>query len=111
MENCLFCKIANKEIDANIVYEDDQCIAFYDVVPAAPVHILIIPKVHIDSLAQATDEQLTGHLLHVGAQIAKENKDLDGYRVVVNTGKDGGQTVQHLHVHLLAGRAMTWPAG
>ena len=112
MDNCLFCKIVMKELASDFVYEDEQCVAFRDIAPAAPVHILVIPKQHVNSLNEATDECLTGHLVHVAAKIAKKEGMADqGYRVVINTGENGGQTVPHLHVHLLGERAMQWPPG
>ncbi len=113
MEDCLFCRIASGGIPAKKAYEDDTSLAFYDIDPKAPVHILIIPKKHIASVAAAdeSDFSLIAHLLEVARNLAKELKLDDGFRLVVNTGKDGGQTVHHLHVHLLGGRAMGWPPG
>ncbi len=112
--DCIFCKIAAGEIPAKIVYEDDVCIAFNDLEPQAPTHILVIPRVHIDSLDKASDDQkdLLGHLLLSAAEIARRDGFAeDGYRVVANTNSDGGQTVFHLHVHLLAGRQFVFPPG
>ena len=112
--DCIFCKIANKEIPSTIVYEDDEIIAFRDVNPEAPVHILVIPRKHIGSLNAATaeDERLLGKILLTIRQIAEEQGIAEeGYRVVNNCGELGGQTVQHLHFHLLGGREMLWPAG
>lgn len=112
--NCIFCKIVAKEIPAKIVFEDEHVLAFHDLHPQSPVHVLVIPKVHIASLAHATDEQsaLLGHCLRAVAKIAVELGVADkGYRTVINTGNDGGQTVHHLHVHLLAGRQHGWPPG
>ena len=112
--DCIFCKIANKEIPSKIVYEDNDVIAFHDVNPEAPVHILVIPKKHISSLNAATaeDEQLLGKILLTIQNIAKEQGIAEaGYRVVNNCGELGGQTVHHLHFHLLGGREMLWPAG
>ena len=112
--DCIFCKIANKEIPSKIVYEDNDVIAFHDVNPEAPVHILVIPKKHISSLNAATaeDEQLLGKILLTIQSIAKEQGIAEaGYRVVNNCGELGGQTVHHLHFHLLGGREMLWPAG
>lgn len=106
MEDCIFCKIIKKEIPSDIVYEDNEIIAFKDIQPLAPIHILIIPKKHIPSLAELSeeDEALVGKIYHVINQIAKEQGVLEkGYRVIVNCGKDAGQTVGHLHFHLLAG--------
>jgi histidine triad (HIT) family protein len=110
----IFTKIINREIPAAIVYEDDECIAFKDIDPKAPVHILIVPKKEIPSLADVTesDEALLGHLLVKAAEIAKDQGvSNSGYRIVVNTNPDGGQEVYHVHVHLLGGRQMTWPPG
>ena len=109
----IFSKIIRKEIAANIVYEDDRSLAFRDIQPQAPVHILIIPKQIIESIAtaQPTDEALLGHLLLVAKQVAIQENLVNGYRIVINTGADGGQTVYHLHLHLLGDRSMTWPPG
>jgi histidine triad (HIT) family protein len=113
MSETIFSKIIRKEIPADIVYEDDLALAFRDLHPQAPVHILIIPKKPIESIAEASeaDADLLGHLLLTVKRVATQ-EDLDeGYRIVINTGKDGGQTVFHLHLHLLGKRAMTWPPG
>ncbi len=115
MENCLFCKIVRKEIPSKKVFEDDAALAFYDVNPQAPVHILVIPKIHRGGfleMKEKEDDSLEGHLMGVIRKIVRE-KGLDqkGFRLVVNQGKDGGQTVSHLHYHLLGGRAMAWPPG
>ncbi|EDX85513.1 hypothetical protein S7335_3214 [Synechococcus sp. PCC 7335] len=112
-EDTLFSKIIRKEIPADIVYEDDQCLAFRDIAPQAPTHILVIPKKPIPKLseAQEEDKSLLGHLLLVVSDIAREQKLENGYRVVINTGEEGGQTVFHLHLHLLGGRALGWPPG
>jgi histidine triad (HIT) family protein len=109
----IFSKIIRKEIPTNIVYEDDLALAFRDVNPQAPVHILIIPKQPIESIAhaQTTDEGLLGHLLLIAKQVAIQEELVNGYRIVINTGNDGGQTVFHLHLHLLGQRAMAWPPG
>jgi histidine triad (HIT) family protein len=109
----LFQKIVDREIPAQIVYEDNQALAFRDIIPQAPVHILIIPKKPIPQIELATseDEALLGHLLYVATQIAKKEGLNDGYRLVVNNGAQGGQTVFHLHIHLLGGRALGWPPG
>jgi len=113
--DCLFCKIVSGAIPAKKVFEDDQAIAFPDINPQAPVHILVVPKKHIGSLAEvgrAEDgEALLGHLLALVQQIARSENLSGGYRTVINTGSDGGQTVHHLHLHLLGGRAMRWPPG
>ena len=112
-EDTNFGQIIRKEIPADIVYEDDLCLAFRDITPQAPTHILIIPKKPIPKLAaaQPEDKALLGHLLFTASQIAKEQTLENGYRVVINTGEEGGQTVFHLHLHLLAGRALGWPPG
>lgn len=110
--DCLFCKIIKKEIPADIVYEDDEVLAFNDIAPQAPTHILAIPKKHVASIADLQDLDVADKLLAVLKKVAKE-KGLNesGYRIVVNHGKDGGQAVHHLHFHLLGGRQMTWPPG
>ena len=110
---CLFCKIVAGEIPSNKVFEDDLTYAFRDINPQAPTHILIVPRKHIASLAEseAADRDLLGYLHLVAARIAKSEGLSKGYRTVINTGPDGGQTVDHLHVHLLGGRAMSWPPG
>ena len=110
----IFTKIIKREIPAAIVYEDDECIAFRDIDPKAPVHILLVPKKEIPSLAQVTenDKTLLGHLMVKASEIAKAEGISDsGYRVVVNTNKEGGQEVYHIHLHILGGRQMTWPPG
>ena len=111
--SCLFCKIIDGSIPSTRVYEDEQCIAFADINPQAPIHLLVVPRKHIVSLAEATEEDtaLLSHLLWTVAEVAREKKLSAGYRVVVNTGENGGQTVDHLHLHLLGGRAMHWPPG
>ena len=112
MDDCLFCKIGSGEIPSKKIYEDDQCMAFYDIAPAAPVHALVIPKQHIFSILAADDEGLLGHLLAVARNVAKENGLAeDGFRLVINTGENGGQTVKHLHIHILGGRSLAWPPG
>lgn len=114
MTDCLFCRIAKKEISATVRYENDEFIAFADISPAAPSHTLIIPKRHLDSIdvASDADEAFLGRLMLTAQKIARqEGLQDDGYRLVINTGKAGGQTVQHLHVHLLGGRDMQWPPG
>ncbi len=114
MAGCLFCRIVSKEISSQIVYEDERCVAFEDINPQAPIHLLVVPKKHLDSLAHATtaDRDLLAHLLLTVNQLAKEKGVVDtGYRAVINTGLMGGQTVHHLHLHLLAGRPMRWPPG
>ena len=111
--SCLFCKIVSGEIPCTKVYEDENSIAFADINPQAPVHILVVPKQHITSLAEAKPEDaaLLGKLLEAVAKIAASTQLAKGYRTVINTGEEGGQTVEHLHLHLLGGRAMHWPPG
>ena len=112
--DCLFCKIVAKEIPSTTVYEDDLVYAFRDIDPQAPVHILIIPKQHIGSVNEITDENcaIVGHIFKVAAEIAKkEGIAEDGYRIVTNIGENGGQTVGHLHYHMLGGRSLQWPPG
>jgi len=114
LEDCIFCKIAAGEIPSTRIFEDGTCVAFNDLSPQAPTHILIVPREHIDSMDKAaTDHKSTlGHLLLSAAEIAREKGFAeDGYRVVINTNSDGGQTVFHLHVHLLAGRPFVFPPG
>lgn len=109
----IFSKIIRRDIPANIVYEDDLALAFKDINPQAPVHILVIPKRPIPNLANARTEDalLLGHLLLTAKRVAEEAGLTNGYRIVMNTGEDGGQTVYHLHLHILGGRHMTWPPG
>ncbi len=110
----IFKKILNKEIPAQIIHEDDYCTAFHDISAQAPTHFLIIPNKEISSLAEATsdDKFLLGHMLFTVAELAKKmNISDDGYRVVINTNSHGGQTVYHLHIHVLGGRALHWPPG
>ena len=109
----IFEKIIDKEIPANIIYEDDQCLVFHDVAPHAPIHVLVIPKKPIASVAEIEDADagLFAHLWLVIRDVAKQLKLDAGYRVVVNCGRDGGQSVDHLHYHLLGGRQLTWPPG
>lgn len=110
--DCIFCKLVNKEIPTQVVYEDDYVLAFNDMEPQAPVHILFVPKKHIKSNNEVEDELIIGKIFAAIRKVAKEKGFAeDGYRVVNNCGKDGGQTVEHLHFHLMAGREMTWPAG
>ena len=111
--SCLFCKIIEGAIPSTDVYQDEQCYAFADINPKAPAHILIAPRKHLDSLAsvQEEDSLLLGHLLRIASEIARTRGLHKGYRVVINHGEDGGQTVDHLHVHLLGGRALGWPPG
>ena len=111
-ESCLFCRIVRKEIPATIVREDADTLAFRDIDPKAPTHVLVIPKTHLPSLNEATDAAVVGRLLLAAKDIAKaEGIDQSGFRTVFNTGADGGQTVHHVHLHLLGGRPMKWPPG
>ena len=109
----IFSRIIRREIPARIEYEDDLCLAFHDVAPQAPVHLLVIPKQPIPSLVEVTDadKPLLGHLMAVASSVARKLGLDDGDRLVVNCGRDGGQTVHHLHVHLLGGRSLGWPPG
>ena len=111
--DCVFCKIAKGEIPSKKAYEDDKVLAFYDLDPQAPVHILIIPKEHIQSVEDITPQNsaIVAHIFEVAAKLAKENNLTEGFRVVSNVGRDGGQSVPHLHFHLLGGRSMKWPPG
>ena len=111
MENCVFCRIANREIPAKIVYEDDESIAFADINPKAPVHILIVPRRHLPTLLDAGegDDRLLGHLLLVANSVARQQGIADrGFRLVLNCNSEGGQVVFHLHLHLLGGRRLGW---
>jgi histidine triad (HIT) family protein len=110
--SCLFCRIVRGEIPAKLVADTEDCLAFRDVNPQAPLHVLVIPKRHVASLATADDAALVGRLSLVAAEIARrEGFEERGYRTVVNTNGDAGQTVFHLHLHLLAGRRLSWPPG
>jgi histidine triad (HIT) family protein len=112
--DCLFCKIISREIPGSIVYEDDRVIAFNDIRPQAPTHVLVVPKRHIESLneLQPGDDQIVGELVRRAAAIAKERGvSASGFRAVFNTNRDGGQTVFHIHLHVLGGRSMQWPPG
>ena len=110
--SCIFCRIVRGEIPAKLVANGKDIVAFRDLNPQAPVHILVIPKKHIASLDDANDADLLGRMLALSAAIARqEGIAKSGYRTVINTGKDGGQSVDHLHIHLLGGRHMTWPPG
>jgi histidine triad (HIT) family protein len=113
MAETIFSKIIDRKIPARIEYEDDRCLAFHDVAPQAPTHVLVIPKQPIPSLAdlEPADEALVGHLVLVATQLAAKLGLGDGYRLVVNCGRDGGQSVDHLHVHLLGGHQLRWPPG
>jgi histidine triad (HIT) family protein len=112
-QKTIFAKIIDREIPATIVHEDDRCLAFRDIMPAAPTHILVIPKKPIDKVENMTEEDgpLIGHLVYVATRIAAKEGLGDGYRLVMNDGPMGGQTVFHLHLHLLGGRQMAWPPG
>jgi len=110
--DCIFCKIASGEIPASVVARTDRLVAFRDVGPQAPVHVLVIPTEHLASLEEVKDGQLLGEMLLLARQIARdENLAADGYRIVLNTNRNGGQTVFHLHLHVLGGRRLTWPPG
>jgi histidine triad (HIT) family protein len=114
MADCLFCKIARREIPAALVYEDERVIAFNDINPQAPTHVLVVPKRHIETLNElgTEDDRLIGELVRRAAAIAGERGlSAGGYRTVFNTNRDAGQTVLHIHLHLLGGRAMAWPPG
>ncbi len=113
MNECLFCKIGGKEIPAKLVYEDADIFAFEDIHPQAPTHILICPRKHVTSLTEvsAEDAAVLGRMLLVAARLATERKLTDGYRTVFNSGRGAGQSVFHLHLHLLGGRAFRWPPG
>ncbi|HZJ75187.1 MAG TPA: histidine triad nucleotide-binding protein [Clostridia bacterium] len=111
--DCIFCKIVNNEIPSKKVYEDDTVLGFHDIEPTAPVHILLIPKVHITSAAEIRDDNssVISHIFEVAAKLSKEFSISDGFRIVTNCGDNAGQSVKHLHFHLLGGREFTWPAG
>ncbi len=113
MDDCLFCKINRKEIPAKLVYEDEETFAFEDIQPQAPTHILICPRKHLVSLTEAAadDAAMLGRLQLIAAKLAVERKLTDGYRTVINNGRGAGQSVFHLHLHLLGGRAFRWPPG
>ncbi len=111
--DCIFCKIVTGNIPSKPVYQDELAYAFADINPKAPVHILIVPREHISSLGHANEGQraVLGHLMWSAAEIARKQGLANGYRVVLNNGEDGGQTVDHVHLHLLGGRVLTWPPG
>lgn len=113
MSDCIFCKIAEKEIPSKAAYEDDRILVFHDLDPQAPVHVLMIPKQHIASLddVQSSDQELLGYMMGKVKEIAALLGLDNGYRVVINTGEDGMQTVKHLHIHILGKRKMIWPPG
>lgn len=110
---CLFCKIVNREVPADVVYEDDELMAFRDIKPQAPVHVLVIPKRHIGSVAEISesDRDLMGCMMVAIARLASDLGVSDGFRVVVNAGENAGQSVRHVHMHLLGGRVFSWPPG
>lgn len=114
MPDCIFCEIVHKRMQSDIVYEDPEVVAFHDINPQASVHILVVPRLHIESVQEVTTDQveLMGKMILVAQEIAKKtNVDEGGFRLVINNGVNGGQTVSHLHLHLLGGRRMTWPPG
>lgn len=113
MADCLFCKIVEKKIPASVVHEDDQVVAFNDIDPKAPTHILIIPKKHIENIQnlRAEEQNLLYHMVETANRLAQSQKLTRGYRLVINNGPEGGQSVFHLHLHLLGGRQMKWPPG
>ncbi|MBF5041973.1 histidine triad nucleotide-binding protein [Aggregicoccus sp. 17bor-14] len=114
MSDCLFCRIRDGQIPAKVVYRDEHCLAFEDINPQAPMHVLVIPNKHIATIGDIAsgDRELAGHLYVAAAKLAKERGYADsGYRVVMNAGRDAGQTVFHIHLHVLAGRPLTWPPG
>ena len=113
MSDCLFCKIAAGDIPADKLYEDDDILAFWDIAPQAPKHFLVIPKKHVQGPGAVTeeDEQLMGKIVRKGAELAAENGIGEHFRVVFNNGSEAGQTVFHIHMHILGGRPMTWPPG
>ncbi len=111
-DSCLFCRIAAGTLPATIVAENEFAVAFRDLHPQAPVHVLVIPRAHVDSLAAASDAALLGDTMALAAEVARREGVVDsGYRVVTNVGRDGGQSVGHLHLHVLGGRALGWPPG
>jgi histidine triad (HIT) family protein len=111
-DTCLFCRIARKEIPATLVLENEHVVAFRDINPQAPVHILVVPREHVSSLNEAKDPAMIGRLSLAAAELAKQEGIAEaGYRTVINTNRDAGQTVFHIHLHLLGGRAMGWPPG
>ncbi|GJG88479.1 histidine triad nucleotide-binding protein [Gemmatimonadetes bacterium T265] len=111
-ETCLFCRIVAGEIPAQIVAQNDQCIAFRDVAPQAPLHVLVVPRAHVASLSAGEDAAMIGAVAMLAAQVARDAGYAErGFRTVVNDGPDAGQTVSHLHMHVLAGRPLAWPPG
>lgn len=110
MGDCIFCKIANKEIPSEFVYENEHIVAFNDINPAAPVHILVIPKKHVESLREFEDKNLMAELLD-GVRLVTKKLNIKDYRTVINTGKEAGQEVFHIHLHIISGRPLKWPPG
>lgn len=112
-ETSIFTKIIQRELPADIVYEDDRCIAFRDINPGAPVHLLVVPREPLDRIENMQPEQeaMVGHLMYVGAQVAKAEGLENGFRLVMNNGEDAGQAVFHIHLHVLGGRKLGWPPG
>ena len=113
-QSCMFCKIINGDISGDVVHKDEQCVVIRDINPQAPMHLLVVPREHLESLDEASqrDEAMLGHLLRVGARVANEQgQGESGYRSVINTGAGAGQSVFHLHVHVIAGRPLNWPPG
>ena len=111
-DSCLFCRIVRREIPAKVIHEDEHTLAFRDIDPKAPTHVLVIPKAHVASLNETTDAEMLGRLMLVAKSLAaSEGLASDGYRTVVNTGPNAGQTVFHIHLHLLGGRKLGWPPG
>ncbi len=111
MEDCLFCRIIAGQVPGRIAYEDDEVVAIHDVFPRAPFHVLVMPRRHVPRLADLGDERLGGRLLQAVRTVAAGSGEPDGYRVVVNNGEAAGQSVSHLHIHVLAGRSFDWPPG
>lgn len=111
LQDCIFCKIVNKELPTKILFENEECIAFNDIKPASPTHILVIPKKHYKSLFELDDKELLGKLLLTAKDVAKQAGLNEGFRTVINTGDNGGQTVYHIHLHVLGGRFHKWPPG
>jgi histidine triad (HIT) family protein len=110
--DCLFCRIIRHEIPATMVAEDEHCVAFRDIGPQAPTHVLVVPRHHVSTLDEVTDPMLIGRVMTMAAKVAREENIVDaGYRTVINTNSGAGQTVFHLHVHVLGGRRLTWPPG
>ncbi len=113
MTNCLFCKISNGDIPSSKVYEDENFLAFNDIDPKAPIHVLVIPKKHFENISELSikDESLTSGLMKAASKVAQQENLTKGFRVVLNTGEEGGQSVFHVHAHVLGGRSLNWPPG